>query len=98
LKWTRSLQTVFKGKPCTSPESKFEMTRLMLYGNLKDTWEAIQDDHIGVVVKRTFYKGTPEEVKKEVPRGFTLSRYKECLKQLPIISSQNLRHVNKRHI
>ena len=37
LKWHRSLMTIFKGKPCTSPESKFEMTGLMLYGNLKDT-------------------------------------------------------------
>ena len=72
LKWARSLQTVFKGKPCTSPDSRFEMTGLILYGNLKDTWEAIQADYIGVVVKRTFNKGTPEEVKKEVPRGFTL--------------------------
>ena len=82
LKWARSLQAVFKGKPCTSPESKFEMTGLMLYGNLKDTWEAIQAEHIGVIVKRTFNKGTPEECKKEVPRGFTLGGHKECLKQL----------------
>ena len=37
LKWARSLQTVFKGKACTSPESRFEMTGLMFYGNLKDT-------------------------------------------------------------
>ena len=43
--------TIFKGKPCTCPESKFEVTGLMLYRNLKDTWEAIMYEHIGAVVK-----------------------------------------------
>ena len=82
LKWHRSLQTIFKGKPCTSPEAKFEMTGLMLFGNLKDTWEAIMHEHIAVVVSKTFKKGTPEEHKKNVPRGFTNGGHKECLKQL----------------
>ena len=63
LKWHRSLMTIFKGKPCTSPESKFEVTGLMLYGNLKDTWEAIMHEHIGAVVKKTFKKGTSERHK-----------------------------------
>jgi hypothetical protein len=82
LKWHRSLMTIFKGKPCTTPEAKFEMTTLMLFGNLKDTWEAIMHEHIGVIVSRTFKKDTPEEHKKNVPRGFTNTGHKECLKQL----------------
>ena len=39
-------------------------------------------EHIAVVVSKTFKKGTPEEHKKNVPRGFTNGGHKECLKQL----------------
>ena len=82
LNWHRSLMTIFKGKTCTSPESKFKVTGLMLYGNLKDTWEAIMHEYIGAVVSKTFKKGTPEEHRKNVLRGFTNGGHKECLKQL----------------
>ena len=58
LKWARSLQDIFRGKHCTSPEAKFEMTGLMCYGNLKDTWEAIMNTHIGTLVRKTFKKGS----------------------------------------
>ena len=90
--------TIFKGKPCTSPESKFEVTGLMLYGNLKDTWEAIMHEYIGAVVRKTFKKGTSEEHKKDVPRGFTNTGHKECLKQLSQIKKRNLQHANRRPI
>ena len=58
LKWARSLQTIFRGNPCSSAVAEFEITGLMLYGNLKDTWEAIMNEHISVVVKCTFKKNT----------------------------------------
>ena len=58
--WNNSLQTIFKGKPCDNPESKFEMMDLMLYGNLKDTWDAIMQEHIGQIIPRTFRKKTGE--------------------------------------
>ena len=67
LKWARSLQTVFKGKPCTSPESRFEMTGLMLYGNLKDTWEAIQADHIGAMVRKLLRRAPRRNIRRKSP-------------------------------
>ena len=58
------------------------MTGFILYGNLKDTWEGIQVEHISDVVRKTYKKGTDKEYKKEVPRGFTAAWHKEYLKQL----------------
>ena len=43
------------------------MIGLMLYVNLKGTCEAIQADHIGAMVRKTFKKGIPEEYKNPPP-------------------------------
>ena len=65
LKWAKSLQTIFRGKPCTSHESKYEMTGLILYGNLKDTWDTLVHEHISVMVNRTFRMSSGEEHKMD---------------------------------
>ena len=45
IKWLRSINTIFKGKPYDLASSKFEMVGLMLYGDLRNTWEAIMTEH-----------------------------------------------------
>ena len=37
IKWSRSLQIIFKGKPCESAASKFDMVGMLLYGDLCNT-------------------------------------------------------------
>ena len=64
IKWTRSLQIIFKGKPCESSARKFEIVGLLLYGNLRNTWEVIMIDHVTKVVTRTVRKSDGTEEKK----------------------------------
>ena len=55
---------IFKGKPCDNAASKFEMVGLLLYGDLRNTWEAIMTDHVTKVVMRTVKKSDGSEEKK----------------------------------
>ena len=82
IKWMRSLQLIFKGKPCNNAASKLEMVGLLLYGDLRNTWEAIMTDHVTKVVMRTVKKSDGSEEKKEMTRGYTEAGLRSYLKTL----------------
>ena len=82
IKWPRSLQLIFKGEPCDSAARKFEMVGLLLYGDLRNTWEAIMTDHTTKVVTRTVRKSDGTEEKKEMTRGYTEAGLRACIKTL----------------
>ena len=84
IKWTRSLQLIFKGKPCDTAASKFEMVGLLLHGDLRNTWEAIMTEHVSKVVVRTVKKSDGTEEKKEMTRGYTEAGFRTCLKTLAL--------------
>ena len=65
IKWLRSMQTIFKGKPCDSAASKFEMVGLILYWDLRNIWEAIIAVHTSKVVIRTVRKKEVVESQKK---------------------------------
>ena len=58
------------------------MTGLMLFGNLRSTWDATIQEHISTIVNRTFRKMSGEDYEKEVPRGFIDTWHTNYMKQL----------------
>ena len=82
IKWTRNLHIIFKGTPCESAASKFEMVGLLLYGDLRNTWEAIMTDHVTKMVTRTVRKSDGSEEKKEMTRGYTEAGLRSYFKTL----------------
>ena len=58
------------------------MVGLLLYGDLRNTWEAIMTDHTTKAVTRTVKKSDGSEEKKETTRGYTEAGLRACLKTL----------------
>ena len=74
------------------------MTGLMLFGNLRSTWDATIQEHISTIVNRTFRKMSGEDYEKEVPRGFIDTGHTNYMKQLGQFFSVTTLPGSKRYI
>ena len=58
------------------------MIGLMLFGNLRGTWDVTIQKHVSTIVNLTFRKKSGEDYKKEVSREFIDTGHKNYMKQL----------------
>ena len=82
IKWHKQLDQVILGKPCDNTKSKFEIVEMMLYGDLKDTWQEISK----MIRKADITKEKTDKDGKKVttaaPRGYSSTAFRFNLEQL----------------
>ena len=53
LRWKQDVLDVIQRKPCTNPQSKFDMTELLLGGDPQATWREVARDKCEVILRNT---------------------------------------------
>ena len=76
IRWHKQLDQVITSKPCDTNRAKFDLVDMMLYGDLKDTWQEIAEStrKASVTKDKLSQDGTKTSV--TAPRGFSNTAFR----------------------
>ena len=80
LKWKEQLNHVLKNRSCEPPKAKLDMSEVMLFGDLLESWKLWRQSEADKDIEKTFVsKETNTKYKKKVKQGETEEVLKMCL-------------------
>ena len=82
IKWHKQLDQVILGKPCDNTKSKFEIVEMMLYGDLKDTWQEISETIRKAEITKEKTDKDGKKVSTTAPRGYSSTAFRLALEKL----------------
>ena len=82
IKWHKQLDQVILGKPCDNTKSKFEIVEMMLYGDLKDTWQEISETIRKAEITKEKTDKDGKKVSTTAPRGYSSTAFRLALDKL----------------